>query len=650
MEGDKTPLQQRLGYWFDNVMAQGMLAKIKLLLVVTVVFVVLIGVLATIASGSGTPLHEGLWRTLLLTLGKGGQGEVTGNNAIYAFCMLLVVLYAMFFMATLIGLINTGIRSKVDDLGRGKRTVLESGHTLVLGYNETVISILEEFILAHANSQEQRVVVVLGEEKQSEMENAIRSKFGHTRDHPKTKIICRTGSAYSIDDLNRCSLATSRSVVVNVPTDFDTIKALMACSHILNQSEEASPSFAVAAVFDEGNIGSAKIAGCDEKGNGQDRLELLSLQEILSRIIVHTSRQPGLSEVFTELFNFAGNEIYIVDSDPSFAELAGLSVSEINLRLKNAIAIGVVRPEGGVVIADPNALVFGAGDSLIVVEKDDDPLDVLVQPVAADVVAVPNRSRSEPAQVLILGTGPIMNNVLCEYAAYLPAGSSIYLGGSTVEGALALDGSIAGRLAEANVALRECSGDIYDKHALFGILEEAQPESVAILTPHKHGAEIDEDERIIRLLLFLREYRTVRGVHFSITSEMNSEANRELASATGSDDFIIGRHFSALLMTQIAEDREMKGLFDELLSSEGFEVYMQRASNYLATGAPTDMFAVGQAVAQRGEIFIGIRQKIGGVYGVPRINPERIDAATGRAKEYVFGPDDYVVVLSESLI
>ncbi|MBR6897028.1 MAG: hypothetical protein IKN24_02545 [Lachnospiraceae bacterium] len=42
------------------------------------------------------------------------------------------------------------------------------------------------------------------------------------------------------------------------------------------------------------------------------------------------------------------------------------------------------------------------------------------------------------------------------------------------------------------------------------------------------------------------------------------------------DDFIISRHIAALLMTQIAQTRELRELFDELLESEGYELYMEK--------------------------------------------------------------------------
>ena len=129
---------------------------------------------------------------------------------------------------------------------------------------------------------------------------------------------------------------------------------------------------------------------------------------------------------------------------------------------------------------------------------------------------------------------------------------------------------------------------------------------------------------------------------------MNMEQNRELAAATGPDDFIIGQHFSALLMAQVSYNRGMRRLFDSLLSHDGFEVYMKKASRYVAMDEPIDLFSVAQAVAQKDEVFIGFRQKKGLRFDDPVVNPPKFKEDMKQVEEYVFGPDDCFVVLAES--
>ena len=45
------PLSERLSYWFDNRMSQGLWPKVRLLLIVTLIFIVVIGSIAAVANG-----------------------------------------------------------------------------------------------------------------------------------------------------------------------------------------------------------------------------------------------------------------------------------------------------------------------------------------------------------------------------------------------------------------------------------------------------------------------------------------------------------------------------------------------------------------------------------------------------------------------
>ena len=103
------------------------------------------------------------------------------------------------------------------------------------------------------------------------------------------------------------------------------------------------------------------------------------------------------------------------------------------------------------------------------------------------------------------------------------------------------------------------------------------------------------------------------------------------------------------MMAQIAENRELREVFEKLLSSEGFEVYMKPAKYYLNLndGNPVDIFSVQDAVAAKGEVFLGYKKKpaVGETQIV--LNPEKM--RNGTAKEYSFSPEDEFVVLAEDM-
>ena len=92
----------------------------------------------------------------------------------------------------------------------------------------------------------------------------------------------------------------------------------------------------------------------------------------------------------------------------------------------------------------------------------------------------------------------------------------------------------------------------------------------------------------------------------------------------------------------------MADVFDTLLSSEGYEVYIKKASWYVETNKELDLYTVSNAVAQRGDIFIGIHHKRTGSYVPARINPAKFENGGRVPKRYKFTEDDSFVVLSEN--
>lgn len=640
------PLRMRASYWFDNKMAEGFWPKVKLLLTVTIIFIVVIGLIAAFARGFENA-DETFVKTLMYTLGKGGALSLgsDGSSPLYFLMMLLTIFYCIFFTSILIGLISNALRGKVDELGKGQSRVLESDHTLIIGFNEATFVLVGELIKANASLKKPQTVVVLGAEDSTAIADALRKRVGKAASHPMTKVICRTGSPYGFDDLRRCSIETSRAVIVNGASDFETVKAVMACSHILAEDKLDEFPYIVAVVHGGENMMEATIAA--QNAGFAERLEFLSLNETLARIMVHTSRQPGLSNVFTELFNYAGNELYLIADDPCFPKLHGRSIEEVNRMLKAAFAVGKRSAGGRVEIGAPFAVRFDEGDSLIVVQEDDDELVIADEPAPVAEFAPGTVIGEEVVNALVLGVRPILDAVLAEYAEYLHRGSTVHVAGQAPGLMPPVGESTLAALEAEGVRVQYHSTDIDSRSTLGALLEECQPDCVIVLADHDADPEAD-DERTIRRLIYLREFRTTAKRPFSITSEIRNGLNKELVEATGPDDFIVSSHISALLMAQISQQREIAEVFNDLLTSNGYEVYMKRAAWYVKPGSPVDLVTASRAVAERGEVFIGIRQMRNGAYAPAEINPSKYVSDMQTLRKYTFGEQDYFVVLAEN--
>ena len=644
----KYSLKQRIQFKFDCIMSKGVVSKIGLLLIVTLLFVIIMGILSAIILGDISGLLPWTsWKTLMYTLDPGNLDGAEGRH-LYIAMMLVATLYGLFFSAVLIGLINDAISQKMDSLARGKGNVIAEGHTVILGFNESTFVILYELIEANLNQKEKQAVVIMDDVDPVEMREQINAFAKQNKHSKNTRIYCRNGSIYDRDDLEKCALTSSRSIIINTQNDFDTTKAILACTSILNEHPTDSDSYTVAVVYDAKNEDAAQIAGCDGREN--DRLVMLPLQKTLARIAVHTSRQPGISKVFTEVFSYDDNEFYILDSDPSIHKFYSKTVQQINMMLKTAIAIGVFKDDEGVVIDSPDKVVFEQGDKLILLLEDDDELvveDNEFTPTLYDGYKV---KPYEKCTCLVIGARAITNDVLVEQPSYFSQGSCVVLADSKENIQRYLSDDIKSVFDDAGISfVTDEVENIYTKKNIDNLMSKYMPEYVLLLSSSEDVQKLDEeDENIIKVLLYLREFQRTTGHKTYITSQLNSVKNQKLANVTGTDDFIISRHIAALLMTQISQTRELRQLFDELLQSDGFEFYIEKASGYVPLGVEIDIYSAITAASEQQRILVGIRQMKDGVFEEPNLNPLKYET-DGSLKKYIFGENDYFIVLAEEM-
>src|SRR5262249_52910901 len=110
------------------------------------------------------------------------------------------------------------------------------------------------------------------------------------------------------------------------------------------------------------------------------------------------------------------------------------------------------------------------------------------------------------------------------------------------------------------------------------------------------------------------------------------------------DDFIVSDHLVSLLMTQVAENKYLKSVFDDLFGPEGSEIYLKPAEDYVRVGQMVNFYTVVESARRRNEVALGYRlQRYASsaekAYGVV-VNPDKSDPIT-------FEAGDKVIVLAE---
>ena len=354
---------RRIRYWFDNTMAQGTGALIGWLALFAGVSVLVITVLMEVIDPrelGGDPragFWPELWRNIVATFDL-RPADVDGHAPFLALSALMALLY-VFVAGALISLLTTGFGRRMEELRRGRSIVLETGHTVVLGWSDQVFTIVSELIEANANHR-RSCVAILADRDKVDMEHDIRVKVGHTRG---TRVVCRTGSPLDLDDLELVNPVAARSIIVPVQpgpdADAQVVKTLLA---VINGSQRrhGQPHHLVATVRDERNAAAARLAG-------GAAAQVISADDITARLVAQTSRQAGLSIVYAELLDFAGDELYIT-REP---RLNGRTFGDALHAYRSSAVVGLMRAGGQVVLNPPMDTVLADTDQVIAISADD---------------------------------------------------------------------------------------------------------------------------------------------------------------------------------------------------------------------------------------------------------------------------------------
>ena len=571
-----------------------------------------------VARGFGTLLFQ----NLLHAMDAGTVAGDAGRSALFIASMMFVTVAGIFVVSALIGVISAGLDTKMSELRKGRSRVIEHGHTVVLGWSQEIFTVLSELIEANSNTK-RALIVVLANRDKVEMEDEIRSRLGGTG---RTRIVCRSGSPTDLDDIDIANIQASKSVIVLSPEvddpDPDVLKTLLAV--VKSPARRAEPYHVVAEIRDPENIELARMIGGDE-------VELIRVDDLISRITAQTCRQSGLSVVYTELLDFAGDEIYFADA----SALVGTTFGDALSRFDSSAVIGI--HNGGPRLNPPMETVIASGDKLIVIAEDDDTTRASGSGVAdeAAIVAV-SAGVDAPERTLVLGWNRRAGAVITELDGYVTEGSEV-----VVLSPPEMTVDEPGGLVRTKVLQR--TGDPTDR-ATLDSLELGTFAHLIVLSDTEADDIQRADARTLVTLLHLRDIASRSGAKFSITSEMLDLRNRALAEVAKADDFIVSERLVSLLMAQISENKGLGAVFADLFDSAGSEIYLRPASRYVATGREIDFYTVLESARRRGEIAIGYRiasrsDSADDGYGVV-VNPKKSSRLT-------FTDRDKVIVLAE---
>lgn len=627
----KVGMKERIKYEFENTLSKGTIAIIGWLALLSILIVIVAGTIITLGQISQNPeekleFFEAAWQSLMHALDAGAVGADQGWT--FRFVMLLVTIGGIFILSSLIGVLTSGLESKLEEMRKGRSRVLEKNHTLILGWSGKIFPIISEIIIANSNLK-RASIVILAEKDKVEMEDELNAKIPDTK---TTRIICRTGSPMDVADLEVVNLDEAKSIIVmalDEPNpDIHVIKTILAITN--NPKRKLEKYHIVAEMKNQENLPAATLVGGDEA-------TIVLSPDLIARVTAQTCRQSGLSVVYTELLDFDGVEIYFKEE----TTLKGKTFKEILFSYETSSVIGLLSKSGQVLINPPMDTVISEKDSLIVIAEDDDTILLSEKSdyeIKDNLFQAPKPHNLKKEKTLILGWNEKGTRIISELENYVGTGSEI-----TIVSELEETKEELKNIKFKKQKLKLMQANITDRNIL-NSLNVASYNYIIILCYTKDMDIQEADAKTLICLLHLRDISDKTGKNLSIVSEMLDNKNRDLAEVTKADDFIVSDRIISLMLSQLSEKKELKKVFDILFEAEGSEIYLKPVTDYVKTGDSMNFYTILESAAIKNQVAIGYRihayaNDASRAYGVV-INPKKSDLIR-------FTSEDKIIVIAE---
>ncbi|HBE19020.1 MAG TPA: hypothetical protein DEG17_07760 [Cyanobacteria bacterium UBA11149] len=573
---------------------------------------------------------ELLWEIFVELIGLRDTGDEANFSA--KFVGIVTIFVGLVLFSSLVAFITQEFESKLLALRKGKSLVVEENHTLILGFSDRIIDIIQELVVAN-ESESDAVVVILSQESKEEMDDFLRNNLGELK---TTRVVTRNGSITSLNDLKKVGVNVAKSAIVlneAKGSDPEAVKSLA-------DARVVKAILAIVAANGEENL--PKIVG--ELHSQQYRrlaenivpgaVTTLNEADILGRILVQTSRSAGLATVYLNLVGFEGNEFYFYRPDSGWH---GVTFSQLPFHFSNGMALGVRHGDGTLTLKPNKDYQLTDLDEAIVLAEDDSTINFnpnsLIE--AQNVGYLDYLPTLEPKieKYLVLGWNNKAPIALKEYVGYLAEGSQVDLAvnelGEEVQ-------SQFDKIVKAHPHIKMDVKEI-DVNSISQLksLNPHEYDSISILAGTGENAE-EIDAKTLTILLemrqLFREYSDKTGMKVTtdLIAEIIDSQETDLVIKAGVKDFVLTNQFVSKILAQVSQEPDVMSIYRELFSAEGSELYIKPISLYFPIEKIGKLtFADCVLAAQhRNEVCIGVRisaqatdkDKNFGIDLVPRMN------------------------------
>lgn len=562
------------------------------LVVVVVCGVVLVGGEVRSEDGEEVSFVEASWWSLMRTLDPGTMGGDTGWHL--RLTSLAATIAGILVLSVLIGVVTTGIDSRLRELRRGKGAVQLRDHTVILGWSQGTGTLVSE--LGEANKSRHRpAIAILSDADVSDLRDELAAKI---RENKHQRVFIRSGSTTDVNALQSVSAEDARAIVVlhgGVPNpDAENVRTTLA---VLNGLQDYK-GVIVTQVDDQSLADALRDATLG-------RVLVVSRRQVMAKVTAQACRSRGLAQVFEDLLDFDGSEIY-VRHEPA---LVGQNFGTAMLSYPESIPIGLLRESGKIDICPDWAVEIGPRDEIIGIAEDDSTFRLGTVHVESGEGLIAERSTATPRSILVIGWSDIASELVARLDENLPFGSSVTVCASNFT---QFD------VEASTIRLSTRSADVNRLSGLRELVYE-QPFDSVVLLCSRDCSVVEDDSLNLMRLLELRQLLAepqCPSHRANVVTELRAIEDVSIAGSLRGD-FVVSDRIPSLLLAQLAEEPKLLPILDSLFAPTGVEAVTMPACRLTESREVTfgDLVKLGMPYG----VVLGIATTTEGV----KLNPPR---------------------------
>lgn len=506
------------------------------------------------------------WVSLTKIINLGG-----GNNFSERVVNFLYWGLSVAFSGTIIAFLAAKVSNFITNFNKGKSTVLDTNHYVIIGWNSNIFQIFNEIQAANLNQSKPTVLCFNGMDNE-----VIRTKIDtEAYNFKNLRIVTRSGDIYSVPDLMRTNAKNAKVVIIlddSVKEQFNIETTILATKKCLDGNKTP----VIVQFSDDENI---KILS--ELMDNQ--MFPIHKNNIISNITSQSIRNKHISTVVLDFLDYDGDEIYF-KKEQSFV---GLTFKQAMVSLKSVMLIGLISNEDKVSLNPDKNYIIRDDDTLIIIAEDDDKdLNINYDSLhnkelfsASSIKPNLNTNPNEQSKsILVIGWSKLGQQVLNKTIDFLGEDSKIFF---LYKNDFILNKPIIEQ-NNTEIFFTEIIDNTHDK--LTNCLMDQDFDVILILGYDDYYSSDVSDTISMMQNLSVKSLLNKKGTSYPtrIILQLNDGSKKYLISDNNENEFIVSDLLSSLLITQLADNPKLWYVFEELFGNNGLKINIKHSDYYPA--------------------------------------------------------------------